>query len=176
MRPGLPTWAKRWKVRPFPEHTWQGTMAACQDDNLCLHSCVHRLRKVVGYRGEKPRFPRGGRTGIAVKNVWNLLIITTRLLPHLVQTTFWEPFGHPDRNVPYKAWEASLNALHTHFCFPEKGGGPSQPESLHLAGHVQRFWPANPAQQHLPLPGRPAGLCWPTLHLWHCPGLPEHNQ
>lgn len=45
--------------------------------------------------------------------------------------------------------------------------GPG-PRSVHLALHVPGVWPPNPAQQHLPLPGRPAGLCWAALHLWHC--------
>lgn len=44
-----------------------------------------------------------------------------------------------------------------------------------LALHVSRLWPSHPAQQHLPLHGRPAGLRWAALHLWHRE-IPEHGE
>lgn len=53
------------------------------------------------------------------------------------------------------------------FSFHTDCRGPG-PRSVHLALHVPGVRPPNPAQQHLPLPGRPAGLCWATLHLRHC--------
>lgn len=52
-------------------------------------------------------------------------------------------------------------------------GPPAHP--VNLALHVSRLWPSHLAQQHLPLHGRPAGLRWASLHLWHCE-IPEHGE
>lgn len=71
----------------------QGTMAACQDDNLCLHSCVHRFRKVVGYRGEKPQLARGGRIWICceecLKSVDNYNVFAASPGPKHLSGTIW---------------------------------------------------------------------------------------
>lgn len=53
-------------------------------------------------------------------------------------------------------------------------GGP-RARPFHLALHVSRVWPPHPAQQHLPLLGRPTGLRWAALHLRHCE-IPQPGQ
>lgn len=86
--------SKGLKGQTFPwTHMWQGTMAACHGDNLCLHSCVHRLRKVVGCRGEEPQLPRGGRIGICceecLKSVDNYSVFAASPGPKHLSGTFW---------------------------------------------------------------------------------------
>lgn len=62
----------------------------------------------------------------------------------------------------------------TSFSILADSGGP-RARPFHLALHVSRVRPSHPAQQHLPLLGRPAGLCWAALHLRHCE-IPEPWQ
>lgn len=68
-------------------------MAACQDNNLFLHSCVHRLRKVVGYRCEKPQLLSRGRIGIhyeeCLKSVDNYNMFAASPGPNHLSGTLW---------------------------------------------------------------------------------------
>lgn len=40
-------------------------------------------------------------------------------------------------------------------------------DTIHLEVHVPRIRSAHSPQQHLPLHGRPPGLCRTTLHFWN---------
>lgn len=52
--------------------------------------------------------------------------------------------------------------------FLHTDGRGSDSSTFYLAIHVPGVRTRNSSQQHLPLPGRPSGLCWSALYLWHC--------
>lgn len=88
-----PNEQRAWKVRPFPEHTCDKEQwLRASMVNLCLHSCIQRFRKVVGFRGEEPQLPRGGRIWIfceeCLKSV-DMYMFATSPTPKHPPGTIW---------------------------------------------------------------------------------------
>lgn len=138
-KPRLPIWARAWKVRPFPECTYDKEQwLHASIINLCLHSCVHRFRKVVGFRDEKPQLPRGGRIWICceecLKSV-DIYMFATSPTPKHPSGTIWASRQERDGSCRNKAREASSWCIDTRFSVFQKkvADQPNRSPSIWLA-------------------------------------------
>lgn len=107
---------------------------------------------------------------IELKKIGKLPIAMRALTNYL-----WLKDAYEDQRVSSGAHGCvpSQKSVTTSFILADSGGPRACP--FHLALHVSRLWPSHPAQQHLPLLGRPAGFRRAALHLRHCE-IPEPRQ